>query len=467
MTPAWSRFRDVLVPAVAKAARGKRGRTVETELRDAVREGRLASGTRLPSSRDLAAQLGVARGTITATYAQLVAEGYLVTQRGSGTVVAAVDAPSALPSPTREPEPGHLDLHPGLPSLSSFPRSDWLAAQKAGLNQLPHHALGYPDPAGLTELRVALTSYLGRVRAVVTEPDDVVITNGAAEGLRLVSGVLHRAGHRTIAVENPSHRGQAELLAAHGLRTVPVPVDEHGIDVDALAATGCRSVLVTAAHQFPLGVVLHPDRRRALVQWAADHDAFVIEDDYDAEHRYDRPALGAVQALNPARVIYQGSVSKVLAPALRLGWLVLPRSLRPEVIDRKRIDDLGTATLPQAAFAELLHNGGYDRHLRRTRSLYRRRRDAVLDALADQLPHWRPVGVAAGLHVVLRLPEGTDDLAVQERLTAHGISAPALSTYEHEPGTAPFPGLVIGYASTPPDRMHAAITALANAADAP
>ena len=448
----WTTFRELLLPA----AHGRRA--VESELRRAVRDGRLSPGTRLPSSRDLAAQLGVARGTVTSAYAQLVGEGYLSARRGSGTTVtAACTWPGAAAA---EPEPAprfRYDLKPGVPALSAFPRDEWLQAQKSALADLSTDDLGYPDPAGFRPLRRELADYLGRVRAVAARPSEVVVTNGAAEGISLLGRVLWATGHRSVAVEEPSHFGAQEMLASHGLEVRPIPVDRDGLRVDVLSTTDCRAVFVTAAHQFPLGVVLHPSRRRALLEWARACDGLVVEDDYDAEHRYDRPALGAMQALDPTRVVYQGSASKVLAPALRLGWLVLPPSLRDVVVDRKRLDDLGTGTLHQAAFARLLSTGGYDRHLRRTRQLYRARRDALLEALRAVLPQWEPIGVAAGLHVVVRLPEGTDDVALEERLARRGVNAPALARYARTPT---FPGLVLGYAALTPDRLREAVREL-------
>ncbi|KAA2263224.1 PLP-dependent aminotransferase family protein [Solihabitans fulvus] len=473
MTGEWTTFRELLLPAIAEVPAGRRGRAVEAALRSAVREGRLAPGGRLPSSRDLAGQLGLARGTVTAAYAQLVAEGHLTARHGSGTRVAESVGHAAGPRRPAEdgPPKWRFDLRPGLPALGAFPRADWLAATRAGLAALSDEELGYPDPAGLSALRAELADYLGRVRAVAADPAEVLVTNGVAESLALTAGVLAAEGHRTIAVEDPHHEGQDELLDAHGLRAVPVPVDDEGIRVDLLSRTECRAVLVTSAHQFPLGVVLSPRRRHALVAWAAERDGYVLEDDYDAEHRYDRPALGAVQGLAPDRVIYHGSVSKVLAPALRIGWLVAPRALHPLVVRRKRLTDLGCSPLPQVALAHLLRTGGYDRHLRRTRALYRRRRDALLDALATALPSWQPVGVAAGLHVVLRLPAGTDDVALQDALAARGVHAPALSGYRirpdlGSPSNTLFPGLVLGYASMSPDRLRAAVTEIAAAAAA-
>ncbi|MBB5956253.1 GntR family transcriptional regulator/MocR family aminotransferase [Saccharothrix tamanrassetensis] len=457
MTANWTTYRELLLPGLT----GRRA--VESELRRAVRDGRLQPGTRLPSSRDLADQLGVARGTVTSAYAQLIGEGYLVAKRGSGTTVtAACTWPNTFEQQPRQSPRWQFDLRPGVPALSAFPRDEWLQAQKTALLALTTDELGYPDPAGFPLLRKELADYLGRVRAVATRPSEVVVVNGAAEGISLLGRVLKAAGHTGVAIEEPSHFGAADMLASHGLVIRPIPVDDRGIRVDELSTTDSRAVLVTAAHQFPLGVVLHPERRRALLDWARARDGLVIEDDYDAEHRYDRPAMGAMQALDPTRVVYQGSASKVLAPALRLGWLVLPPDLRDTIVERKRLDDLGTGTLHQAAFAQLLRTGGYDRHLRRTRQLYRARRDALLDALSDELPAWTPIGVAAGLHVVLRLPDGTDDLALQERLARRGVNAPALANYARSPT---FPGLVLGYAALTPDRLRQAVRELREASD--
>ncbi|SEP97313.1 PLP-dependent aminotransferase family protein [Lentzea albida] len=447
MTTNWSTFRELLLPG------HQRRRGVEAELRRAIRDGRLPPGTRLPSSRDLAAQLDVARGTVTSAYTQLVAEGYLTTRRGSGTTVASLGpaGDSGVPEP---PPRWRYNLRPGLPALGAFPRAEWVAAHRAALAELPDDDLAYPDPAGFAGLRKEVVDYLARVRAVVAK--DAVITNGSADGLQLTARVLGGS----IAIEEPSHFGGENMLRSHGLDTVPIPVDDKGIRVDLLSTTDCKAVLVTAAHQFPLGVVLHPERRRALVDWARERDALIIEDDYDAEHRYDRPALGALQALAPEHVVYQGTTSKVLAPALRLGWLVVPERLRESIVQRKQYNDMGTGTIPQAAFAHLLRTGGYDRHLRRTRALYRKRRDALLDAVAEHLPAWQPIGVAAGLHVVLRMPDGTDDLALKSRLADRGVNVWALAQYTRTPT---WPGLVVGYAALTPDRLREAVREIAAA----
>jgi GntR family transcriptional regulator/MocR family aminotransferase len=448
MTTNWTTFRELLLPG------HQQRRGVEAELRRGIRDGRLLPGTRLPSSRDLAAQLGVARGTVTSAYTQLVAEGYLTTRRGSGTTVASLGPAGAcgVPEPPRR---WRYNLRPGLPALGAFPRAEWVAAHRAALTDLPDEDLAYPDPAGFLGLRKEIVDYLARVRAVVAK--DAVITNGAADGLQLTARIVNGS----IAIEEPSHFGGENMLRSHGLVTVPVPVDDKGIRVDLLSKTDCKAVLVTAAHQFPLGMVLHPERRRALVEWARERDALIIEDDYDAEHRYDRPALGALQALAPEHVVYQGTTSKVLAPALRLGWLVVPERLREGIVQRKMYNDMGTGTIPQAAFAHLLRTGGYDRHLRRTRALYRKRRDALLEAVAEHLPAWQPIGVAAGLHVVLRMPDGTDDLALKSRLEERGVHVWALAQYTRTPM---WPGLVVGYAALTPDRLREAVREIAEVA---
>jgi GntR family transcriptional regulator/MocR family aminotransferase len=455
MTDNWATLRELLLPAAAAAGRG---RAVESALRTAIRDGQLAAGVRLPSSRDLAAQLGVARGTVTAAYGQLTAEGYLTTRRGSGTSVASsLGGPVASPDPAPTARSWRYDLRPGVPALSEFPRAEWVAATRAALAELPDEALGYPHPAGLPELRTELAAYLGRVRAVTATAEDLMITHGGAEALSLMTTVLRAQGHTAIGVEDPGHPGQLDLLREHGLRPAPVPVDCDGIVVSALPPE-VRAVVVTSAHQFPLGTTLHPARRHALLAWARACDGVVIEDDYDAEHRYDRPALRAMQAMDPGRVVYLGSVSKTLAPALRLGWLVLPPLLHEKVVRRKHLTDLGCSPLPQAAFARLVRGGGYDRHLRRSRLAYRRRRDALLSAVASHLPSWQPIGVAAGLHVVLRLPDGTDDVVVSQRLAEHDIHVPPLSGYTRL-GT--YPGLVVGYAATTPDRLRDAVREIA------
>ena len=305
-------------------------------LREAVRTGRLAPGTRLPSSRSLAADLGIARNTVADAYGDLVAEGWLTARQGSGTRVAerSVVRPAreAAP-PRREPARPAYDLVPGRPDLASFPRAAWLKAARRALARAPHEALGYGDPRGRPELRTALADYLSRARGVRADPERIVICSGFSDGLTLLGAVLRRRGLRSVAVESYGLDTHWNLLHRSGLRTSPLPFD--GLGTDTRDMTGARAVLLTPAHQFPMGVPLHPDRRAAVVAWARRTGGLVLDDDYDGEFRYDRQPVGALQGLDPDRVIYLGTASKSLAPGLRIAWMVLPEELVDEVATGK------------------------------------------------------------------------------------------------------------------------------------
>jgi GntR family transcriptional regulator / MocR family aminotransferase len=428
---------------------------LEQALRAAVRAGRLPAGCRLPSTRALAADLGVSRGLVVEAYAQLVGEGYLEARSGSGTRVAGgmVARPSAEP-PSRAAagEPGGpadgvvIDFRPGVPELAAFPRAAWAAALRRAVLGAPTAALGYGDPAGAGELRAALAGYLGRVRGVEAAAAGVLVTAGFAQAVALLArGLPSRLG-RAVAVEDPGSPGTREQLAGNGLEPVPVGVDEEGLRVDELARGPARVVVVTPAHQSPTGVVLSPDRRAALLAWARAADGLVVEDDYDAEYRYDRDPVGALQGLAPELVCYAGSVSKTLAPALRIGWMVPPRSLWPALARAKAADDLGCPTLEQLALADLLGSGAYDRHLRRGRARYRRRRDALAAALDRHVPGLQVGGTAAGLHAVVELGDGVDEEDLVRRAAVEaGVGLHGLTPWRF--GGRGAPGLVLGYAS--------------------
>lgn len=422
-------------------------------LREAVRTGRLAPGTRLPSSRSLAADLGVARNTVGEAYADLVAEGWLTARQGSGTRVAerAVVPPSG---PARRPRvparPAH-NLVPGTPDLAAFPRAEWARAARRALTAAPNEALGYGDPRGRVELRTALAGYLARVRGVRCDPDDLVVTAGFSHALRLLGPVLRARGVRSVAVESYGLDVYWGLLRAAGLATPALPWDELGTDPGPLTSKG--AVLLTPAHQFPMGLPLHPDRRAAVVDWARRTDSLVLEDDYDGEFRYDRQPVGALQGLDPDRVVYLGTASKSLAPGIRLGWMVLPPALTREVLTAKgHADTVGV--LEQLTLAEFLASGAYDRQVRAARSRYRRRRDALAAAVAERDPGVRVTGVAAGLHALLRLPPGTESSVVQAAAW-QGLALHGLSFHRHPEAVAePVDALVVGY-GTPPDSAWA------------
>jgi GntR family transcriptional regulator/MocR family aminotransferase len=426
------------------------GRALTAALRDAVADGRLAPGTRLPATRELAADLGLSRGVVVSAYEQLVAEGRLVARRGAGTSVPSstptVQAPHDVLPTGAEPLAA---LRPGVPDLSAFPRNDWRRAYGAALDEARHADLDYGDPAGTPRLRTALADYLGRVRATRCTADAIMVTTGAAQAMSLLATVLRG---RTVGVEDPGPTPVREQLTAHGLRVRPLPVDDDGADPGAAGDSG--AVFLTPAHQFPTGVVLAPARRAAFVAWARRTGGLIMEDDYDAEFRYDRQPVGCMQGLAPDAVALIGSASKALAPGLRIGWLVAPPAWRARLHAVKAVADHGGPVLEQLAFAHLLESGGYDRHLRRVRRLYRQRRDAVVTAVKQHLPRARISGVAAGLHLVVELPPGVDDVALARRAREHGLGPVALSPMRFGSGA---PGLVLGYATHRVEELSAAV----------
>jgi DNA-binding transcriptional MocR family regulator len=451
-------------------------------LRALVRRGALAPGHRLPSTRDLAADLNVSRGVVVTAYEQLVAEGFLTSRQGDGTRVTRAPAPAPPAAPAGpahrrvvrlaagtdagpvDPPGIAYDLRPGKPDLSVFPRARWAATFRDVLRDLPHTELNYPDPAGTLRLRTELAGYLARVRAAVAEPETVVVTAGVAHALSTVPRILREEGHRILAVEDPLAHQQVPLIRASGVRVTGVPVDEEGIDVGALARTRARAVLLTPAHQFPTGVVLSPRRRAALVAWARATDAVIIEDDYDGEFRYDRDPVGCLQGLAPERVVLAGSVSKALSPALRLGWAVAPRWLAIRMHAARALYDLGSATLDQHVLARFIASGAYDRHLRLMRRRYRDRRDAFASALARRLPAVRVHGVSAGLHAYVELPAGTDEAEVVARAAALGVAVQGVAPMRvRRPGP---PAIVVGYARLPEHRLGEAVDLLARAVQA-
>jgi GntR family transcriptional regulator / MocR family aminotransferase len=440
--------------------RGRLRAQLEDQLRDAVRAGRLGPGAALPSSRALARDLGVSRGVVVEAYAQLAAEGYLVARQGAPTRVseAATPGPGATPAAAAE-RPPRYDFRTGRPDVSLFPRDAWLASLRRALRDAPDARLDYGDPRGAPELRTALTRYLGRVRGVACDPERVVVTSGMAQGMAIFARTLGAGGVERIAMEDPSSAPGRDQLASNGLEIVPIPVDEDGLEVAPLEAVEVGAVMVTPAHQFPLGVVLAPERRAALLDWAAQAGAMVLEDDYDAEYRYDRQPVGAVQGLAPDLVAYAGSTSKTLAPGLRLGWLVVPDHLLDGVTAAKESDDLGTPVVEQLALADFLERGELDRHLRRTRSVYRARRDALVGALERHLPDCPPAGVAAGLHLVVQLPAGTDEPAVLDAARSRGLGLSGISEHRVEPGP---PALLLGYGRLPEPAIEAAVRVLAD-----
>jgi GntR family transcriptional regulator/MocR family aminotransferase len=434
---------------------------LEQELRRAIQSGRLQHGALLPPTRVLATDLGLSRGVVVEAYEQLLAEGYLTAHRGSATRVAGRRTAESV-APVREkaaPTPRY-DFRPGLPDLSLFPRRAWISAMRHAFSAMSHSALDYPDPRGAEPARQAVAAYLNRARATVARADCVVFCSGSAQGLGLLCRVLRERGVCRIAVEDPGHADQCTDIQTSGMETPRIPVDQEGLCVDRLHRLDTGAVLVTPAHQYPTGAVLAPERRAALLDWATQRRAIVIEDDYDAEYRYDREPIGALQGLAPDRVVYVGTASKVLAPALRLAWLVVPADLVDDVARAKLQTDRGSPTPEQLAFACFLECGAFDRHLRRTRQIYRRRRDAIVAALRNHLPRVRFHGIDAGLHLMIELTRDVDEQAVVEAAARRSIRVYGAAAYRAKP-LASRPGLVLGYGGLPEESIGEAASQLA------
>jgi GntR family transcriptional regulator/MocR family aminotransferase len=444
-------------------------------IRAAIIDGRLPAGTPLPATRLLAGDLGVSRGAVVEAYQRLADEGLVSARPGTGTRVSGL-APRTVPYQSDQPRPGlagatvlpqpwraraELDLSPGVPDLSGFPRAAWLRAERAVLDQASVAELGYGDPRGSEGLRRELAGWLTRTRGLRAVADDIIIVSGVAQALALLARWLNAHGTSRIAIEDPGSLGSRDQLTYWGLATVPVPVDEHGLAVSDLADHGLRAALLTPAHQFPTGVVLAPQRRRELLDWAAAADGLIIEDDYDAEYRYDRAPVPALQAAAPGHVAYAGTTSKTLAPGMRLGWLVPPARLHADLVAAKHAADLGSPVLPQLVLARLIATGELEQHIRAVRKRQRARRDALLEALRVLLPQARVQGVPAGLHLLITFPDlAVDDIELAERIHQAGVLVHPLSWHRQRPGP---PGLVLGYAAHTPDQLREAARRIARA----
>jgi GntR family transcriptional regulator/MocR family aminotransferase len=434
-------------------------------LREAVRSGRLTPGTRLPATRALASDLGIARSTVTECYAELVAEGWLTAQQGSGTRVAQRAIPRRTPGTSRAGtaprRTGHA-LLPGAADFAEFPRASWLAAARRVMSLAPHDAFGYGEPLGRIELRSALADYLSRVRGVYAEPEQIVICSGFHHGLTLTARALKARGARAVAVEGYGLDLYRNLLADAGLSIPPLLVDGHGARTEDLTGlAGTAAVLLTPAHQFPTGVALSPERRTAAVDWARTTGGLILEDDYDGEFRYDRKPVGALQGLDPDRVMYFGTASKSLAPALRLAWMVVPEQLVPDVAAAKGPVET-VSVLDQLTLAEFITCGAFDRHVRSRRQTYRRRRDQLVAALAASAPGVGVTGMAAGLQAVVELPPGTEGWVLQAAAN-QGLMVSGMAEFRHPQlprRDTPSDALVVNYSAVSDSAWDGALRAL-------
>ncbi len=416
---------------------------IERSLREQIRSGRLVAGARLPSTRGLADELCVSRGVVSEAYGQLAAEGYLRMSQGAPVRVART-VRAALARPPARSLLGSFayHFHPGLPDLAGFPREAWLRSLRAALRDSPLDSLGYGDPRGAPALRETLAGYLGRVRGADADPEHMLMCTGFMQGFSLLCRALRGRGVERIALEDPGWHVHRLIVEQAGMRVVPVPVDAGGICVEALTQTDASAVLVTPAHQFPTGAVLAPERRAALIEWAGE-ERVIVEDDYDSEYRYDRVAVGALQGLAPERIAHIGSASKRLAPAMRLGWVLSPSWLTWELTAAKTIEDCGSEVIGQLALDDFIARGELDRHVRRTRLRYQRRREALLEALQRWLPWASVSGADAGLFELVMLPSEVSERALLRAAAERGVGAEGLALHRYA-AEGP-PGVLLGY----------------------
>ncbi|MEL6984834.1 MAG: PLP-dependent aminotransferase family protein [Actinomycetota bacterium] len=427
-------------------------------MRQAIRSGRLAPGTVLPSTRALADDRGLARATVVAAYEHLVAEGYLLTRPGAGTSVADLRLPRPSEEPSARPAPSfQADFRPGEPDGGLFPRAAWGRSVRRVLDRADDHLFGYGDQRGSAALREQLAQYLARSRAMFTSAESISIFGGLSSAFGFLAEAFLRAGIDRVAVEDPSLFLLRDILRLGGAEPVPVPIDHDGIDVTALAGLDVGAVIVTPAHQYPLGHTMAPGRRAELLEWARGNDAWIVEDDYDGEFRYDRQPIGSLQGLDPERVIYAGSASKSLAPALRIAWLALPDALVGPMAAVKHWRG-GVSGLEQETLADLIERGELDRHLRHARTLYRRRHDALAERLQADVPWLDVPSTRAGLHLTATITNGIDENNLVRRAAKESIGLLGLRPHWLGPPTAD--GLVIGYSRLAEHQYHTALDRL-------
>jgi GntR family transcriptional regulator/MocR family aminotransferase len=448
---------------------------VYEQIRAAILAGQLGANTRLPSTRALAYDLGISRNTVLDAYAQLLAEGYVDGQSGSGTYVSPtlpdavlqLQTNTSLPFsiPERTPsQRGKLlaatpvstsrdigplrPFRPGLPAFETFPFDIWSRLMARHWRQPPHQLLGYANPRGYSVLREALAEYLVASRGVRCTPEQIIIVAGSQQGLDLATRVLLDIGD-SAWIEDPGYMGARGALTSAGAQIVPVPVDKEGLDVAegiALCRTA-RLVYITPSHQFPLGVTMSLPRRLTLLEWAHRTGAWILEDDYDSEYRYTGRPLPALQGLDSEhRTVYLGTLSKTLFPSLRLGYMVVPPDLIAPFVAAKALADRHAPSVEQAVLADFITEGHFARHIRRTRMLYAERQAALVAAVGRELNGLLEVEPAeAGMHLLGRLPQGVDDQAVSAKAAEHAVEAPALSSYGLAPDQPQ--GLLLGYAA--------------------
>jgi GntR family transcriptional regulator/MocR family aminotransferase len=460
--PLSSRTLELLVPLTRGGARTL-GTQIESQIRDAIRTGRLRPGAPMPSTRDLARQLGVSRPLVVDAYGQLAAEGYLTMRQGARPRVSplAVTSKAAPIRPSIGEPTLKFDFRTCVPDLSSFPGARWLRAQRRALSNMRAADFGYSDPHGTAVLRVALADYLGRVRGVLADPDQIIVTSGFSQARVLVCRALSALGATRIAVENPGYP-RLEPIRRTGLETIPITVDGQGMRIDELDRSGADAVAVTPTHHYPTGRSMSTERRLQLRDWLLERMTVALEDDYDAEFCYERPPRGAMHALAPDHIVYLGSASNMLVPGLRLAWLVAPAHLRESVQAEQQMLDLGCSRIEQHTLADFIASGELDRHLRRMRARYRARRDTIAALIAAELPEAQLDGLEAGLHATVRLPDDYDEREIRREMQRRGVAVDWMSDHYLDDRGGP-PEMLLNYARESEPLLGEGVRALADA----
>ena len=447
-------------------------RQIYQQIRQMILNGNLPSGQKLPSTRKLSADLNVSRNTIIEAYGQLTAEGYLAGQQGSGTVVAdglhALDLDLAAKhcfSKSSTPafnSDDLIDFRTGVPALEYFPRKMWGNLYREVCSKIPASGYGYCSAAGSSELRDAIAGYLLRNRGISCDPRQIIITSGSTQGLSLTSRVLQDE-HKVVLIEDPSHPGLRKVISTAGCRIKGVKADNKGLCSELLDTEEEVSfVYTTPSHQYPLGGILPIQRRLELIRYAEQQNCYIVEDDYDSEFRYVGAPVSSLYELNPQRVIYLGSFSKILAPALRLGFMIVPLELRPAVKRLKMYSDVHSDLLGQYTLAEFINNGYFEKHIWKMKKLYSRNRNCLLNELTECFDHFEIVGQASGLHLVVRFYVKLFTADIVNEIAGKGVRIYRVGSYYLDYGNGADDKIILGYSHLSSDKITAGIKTVRN-----
>lgn len=430
-------------------------RQIYTQIKHLIFEGNLSSGEKLPSSRFLSKDLGVSRNTVLEAYNQLIAEGYLIGNHGSGTIVAQGITQCNIPSSTLHRQFSAslttknndvIDFYSGIPDLSLFPKKEWGKLYETTCNSLPEIAFSYHSPSGVIPLRKAIAAYLFRTRGLNCNPDNIIIVSGSTQGLSLISTLLYQMD-KEVLIEDPTHPGLRQVISKSGLSLKEVCVDDYGFNTDLLKPSDNVSfIYTTPSHQYPLGGILPIQRRLALIQYACSNNCFIVEDDYDSEFRFEGQPVSSLFELNPQRVIYIGTFSKILAPAIRLGYLILPDELVAPFLELKQYSDIHTESITQYVLAAFIENGNLEKHIWKMKKLYAKKRQHLLNELSNYFPgSFEIKGHAAGLHILIRFYNVIFTQELLDTLYVNNVKIYSIENYKFQSNEMHRSEILLGY----------------------